>query len=53
VSKFELPETQFERQSETKSLVKPTWSMEMTDISTFLECLLNFLFNKLKKQYKI
>jgi len=45
VSKFELPETQFE---ETKLPVKPTWSTKITVLSTFLESSLNFLFNNLK-----
>jgi len=34
-------------------LVKPTWSEKMTDLSTFLDSILNFLSNNLKKQYKI
>jgi len=36
-----------------RSLVKPTWSEKMTVLSTFLEFLLNFLFNNLEKHYKI
>jgi len=42
-----------ERQSGTKSPVKPTWSEKANDLSTFLESSLNFQFNNLKKHYKI
>jgi len=48
VSKFELSE----RQSETQLPVKPTWSVKMTVLSTFLESSLNFLSNDLQKHYK-
>jgi len=48
-----LPETQFEIQLETKSLVKPTWSKKIAVSSTFLEFALNFLFNNVKKHFKI
>jgi len=40
-------------QSGTKSLVKPTWSEKMFDLSTFLKSSLNFLPNGIKKHYKI
>jgi len=39
----------FKEQPRTKSLVKLTWSEKMTVLSTFLEFLLNFLSNNLKK----
>jgi len=39
-------------QSGTKLLEKPTWSEKITVLSTFLEFLLNFLFNKLKNTTK-
>jgi len=52
VSKFEMLETQFETQSRTKLLIKPTWSKNLTVLSTFLESSLNFLSNNLKKQSK-
>jgi len=52
VSKFELLETQFERQSETKSAIKPTCSEKMTVLSTFLKSSLNFLSNNLKNSKK-
>jgi len=39
-------------QSETKSLVKPTWSKKMTVLSTFLESSLNLLSNNQKKTKK-
>jgi len=42
VSKFELPETQFERAVRDKSPVKPTWSEKNTVLSTFLGSSLNF-----------
>jgi len=48
VSKFELPETQFEKQTGTKLPVKPTWSGKMTVLSTFLESSLSFLSNNIK-----
>jgi len=35
-------------QSETKSLVKLTWSEKMTVLSTFLESTLNFLSNDIR-----
>jgi len=53
VSKFELPETQLKGQSGTKSPLKSTWSEKMTVLSTFLESPLNFLYNDIKKSYKI
>jgi len=40
-------------QSETKSPVKSTWSEKITVLITFLKSSLNFLFNNLKKYYKI
>jgi len=40
-------------QSGTKSSVNPTWNKKMTVLGTFLESSLNFLFNNLKKHYKI
>jgi len=40
-------------QSRTKSPAKLTWSKKMTVLSTFLEFLLNFLFNNLKNPNKI
>jgi len=40
-------------QSGTKLPVKLTWSEKMSVLSTFLESLLNFLLNNLKKHYKI
>jgi len=49
VSKFELPETQFEG---TKLTVIPTWSKKMRVLSTFLKSPLNFLFNNLKNGTK-
>jgi len=39
--------------SETKSPVNPSWSKKMTNLNTFLESSFYFLFNNLKKQYKI
>jgi len=39
--------------SETKSPVNPSWSKKMTNLTTFLESSFNFLFNNLKKHYKI
>jgi len=33
--------------------VKPTWSEKITRLSRFLESSLNFLFNNLKKHFKI
>jgi len=40
-------------QSGTKSPVKPNWNEKITVLSTFLKSSLNFLFNDLKKHYKI
>jgi len=37
------------KQSETKLIIKPTWSEKMTVLSTFLKSLSNFLFNNRKK----
>jgi len=45
VSKFELPETQFEK---TKWPVKPTCSEEITVLSTVLYLSLNLLSNDIK-----
>jgi len=53
VSEFELPEIEFERTVKDKIAGKPTWSEKITDLATFLESSLNFLFNNLKKHYKI
>jgi len=53
VSKFELPETQFERTVKVKIACKPTWSEKISVLSTFSESSLNFLSNNLKKHYKI
>jgi len=54
VPKFELPKTQFERTVRDKKWpVKPTWSEKMTVLNTFLESSLSFLFNNMKKYYKI
>jgi len=53
VPKFELPETQFEKTVRGKIAGKKTWSKKMTVLCTFLESLLNFLSNDLKKHYKI
>jgi len=39
-------------QSTRKLLIEPTWSKNLTVLSTFLESSLNFLFNNLKKQSK-
>jgi len=44
-----LTKRQFERRTETKSLVKPTWNGKMTVLSTFLESSLNFLSSDTKK----
>jgi len=52
VSKFELPETQFERTVRDKIACKTTWSEKMIVLSTFLESSLNFLSDNLKKHYK-
>jgi len=40
-------------QSGIKSPVEPTWSEKITVLSTFLKSSLNFLFNNVKKHYKI
>jgi len=40
-------------ESGIKLPVKPTWSVKMTVLSSFLESSLNFLSNNLKKQYQI
>jgi len=53
VSKFKLPETQFKSTVRVKSLVKPTWSKEMTVLSTFLESSLNFLSSDIKSYAKL
>jgi len=53
VSKFELPKHNLKGQSGTKSPVKPTLCKKMAVLSPFLEFSLNFLFNNLKKHYKI
>jgi len=49
VSKFDVPQTQFER---IKSPVKPTRSMKITVLSTFLESPLNFLSKDKKNTSK-
>jgi len=49
MSKFELPETLFDKMSGTKSPVKPTCSKKIAVLSTFFKYLLNILFNNLKK----
>jgi len=48
VSKFELPETQFERTVKVKIACKPPWSEKISVLSTFSESSLNFLFNNVK-----
>jgi len=53
MSRFELSKHSLKEPSETKSLVKPTWSKKMSVLSTFLKSSFNFLFNNLKTQYKI
>jgi len=40
-------------QLDTQLLVKARWSEKMTVLSTFLAFSLNFLYNNLKKHYKI
>jgi len=48
LSNFDLKHG-LKRQSGIKLPVKPTWSEKMTVLSTFLESLLNFLSNNIKK----
>jgi len=36
----------------TKSTVKPTWSVKVTVLSTFMDSLLNFLSNDKKEIYR-
>jgi len=49
VSKFELPEIQFERIVKDKIDCKFTWNEKMIVLSTFLISSLNFLSNNLRK----
>jgi len=53
VSKFQVPKTQFESQSETKLVIKLIWIEKMVVLSIFLESSLNFLSNNLRKPYKM
>jgi len=52
VSKFELPETQFERTVKDKIAGKSILNEKINVLSTFWEFSLNFLFDSMKKDYK-